>query len=264
MAEEATQEAEAVAPEIGMGALVGEESKNESNEAGTTEPNPHLEADAEPQGDDPDDVEFVQPEWLPDKFWDPENGVQTEKLAKSFAELEKKFSRGDHKAPKEYDTKFLGEDIPEDDEMLNNYMDMAKRYGFSQDDFQGLAQQFIDGANQKVMDQNEYIKEQRQLLGKNAEALVKSNITWAEGLINKGIINKGEFELLDKLGGSADGTRLMRKLRNLSGEQEIPIPSLDGERKTKEELQSYVADPRWRDDPVWRAQKEKEFYDNIQ
>ena len=32
MAEEATQEAEAVAPEIGMGALVGEESKNESNE----------------------------------------------------------------------------------------------------------------------------------------------------------------------------------------------------------------------------------------
>ena len=148
--------------------------------------------------------------------------------------------------------------------MLNNYMDMAKRYGFSQDDFQGLAQQFIDGANQKVMDQNEYIKEQRQLLGKNAEALVKSNITWAEGLINKGIINKGEFELLDKLGGSADGTRLMRKLRNLSGEQEIPIPSLDGERKTKEELQSYGADPRWRDDPVWRAQKEKEFYDNIQ
>ena len=264
MAEEATQEAEAVAPEIGMGALVGEESKNESNEEGTTEPNPHLEADAEPQGDDPDDVEFVQPEWLPDKFWDTEIGVQTEKLAKSFAELEKKFSRGDHKAPKEYDTKFLGEDIPEDDEMLNNYMDMAKRYGFSQDDFQGLAQQFIDGANQKVMDQNEYIKEQRQLLGKNAEALVKSNITWAEGLINKGIINKGEFELLDKLGGSADGTRLMRKLRNLSGEQEIPIPSLDGERKTKEELQSYVADPRWRDDPVWRAQKEKEFYDNIQ
>ena len=94
--------------------------------------------------------------------------------------------------------------------------------------------------------------------------MVKSNITWAEGLINKGIITKGEFELLDKLGGSADGTRLMRKLRNLSGEQEIPIPSLEGERKTKEELQSYVADPRWRDDPVWRAQKEKEFYDNIQ
>ena len=56
----------------------------------------------------------------------------------------------------------------------------------------------------------------------------------------------------------------MRKLRNLSGEQEIPIPSLEGERKTKEELQSYVSDPRWRDDPVWRAQKEKEFYDNIQ
>tara|TARA_R100000808_G_scaffold2103_1_gene8881 strand:+ start:679 stop:1473 length:795 start_codon:yes stop_codon:yes gene_type:complete len=264
MAEEATQEAEAVAPEIGMGALVGEESKNESNEEATTEPNPHLEADAEPQGDEPDDVEFVQPEWLPDKFWDPENGVQTEKLAKSFAELEKKFSRGDHKAPKEYDTKFLGEDIPEDDDMLNNYMDMAKRYGFSQDDFQGLAQQFIDGANQKVMDEQEYVAEQRRLLGKNGVEMVKSNFTWAEGLINKGIINKGEFELLDKLGGSADGTRLMRKLRNLSGEQEIPIPSLEGERKTKEELQSYVADPRWRDDPVWRAQKEKEFYDNIQ
>ena len=264
MAEE--QEVEMVAPETDMSALVGEDITSKPNEENGADPEPpeHIKENEEVKGENPDDVEFVQPDWLPDKFWDENDGIQTEKLAKSFAELEKKFSRGDHKAPKEYDTKFLGEESPEDDEMLNSYLSIAKQYGFSQDDFEGLAKQFIDGANQKVMDEKEYVAEQRRLLGKNGVEMVKSNMEWAQGLQSKNLINNTEFEMLDKLGGSADGTRLLRKLRNLSGEQEIPIPSLQGEKKTAEELQAYVADPRWKDDPVWRAQKEKEFYDNLQ
>ena len=260
MAEEQDKQ-ETVAPETNMADLAGEDLN--APEKTEEDQNTHTTSDAEPEGVDPDEIELVKPDWLPDKFWSEENGIDNEKLAKSYVDLEKKFSRGDHKAPKEYDTKFLGEDLPDDDDMLNNYMDMAKRYGFSQDDFEGLAKQFIESTQTAEQDRQQYLNEQKAKLGKNAVEMVKSNYNWAKSLQTKGVITNEEMAVLDQMGGSADGTRLIRKLRNLSGEQQIPIPSLEGERKTKQELQSYVSDPRWRNDPAWRQQKEKEFYDNI-
>jgi len=249
------------APEVNMAELAGEDlnapKETEENE------NSHLEGNTEPEGVDPDEVNLVRPEWLPEKFWDAENGINNEKLAKSYSDLEKKFSRGDHKAPKEYDTKFLGENIPEDDAMLNGYKDMALRYGFSQDDFEGLAKQFIDQQQSQEVDRQEYIRQQKEKLGNNAVELIRSNHEWATGLLNKGLISNEEMQVLDTMGGSADGTRLIRKLRNMSGAKEIPIPSMQGERKTREELQAMVADPRWKTDPAYRARVEKEFYENI-
>ena len=261
MSEEQQEEQQEQQPqaESNMQKLAGEDL----NATQTEDENSHLQTNAEPEGVDPDEIEFVKPEFLPEKFWDPENGTNVEKLSKAYSELEKKFSRGEHKAPKEYNVDFLGENVPEDDEMLNNYKDMAQRYGMSQEDFQDLALQFVGAVEDEAKSEQEFIEEQKRLLGNNAVELVRSNYDWANSLLSKGVISQAEFDVLDQMGGTADGTRLLRKIRNLSSPKELPIPSFTGERKTKEELAQYVADPRWRSDPVWRKQKEKEFYDNI-
>ena len=261
MSEEQQEEQQEQQPqaESNMQKLAGEDL----NATQTEDENSHLQANAEPEGVDPDEIEFVKPEFLPEKFWDPENGTNVEKLSKAYSELEKKFSRGDHKAPKEYNVDFLGENVPEDDEMLNNYKDMAQRYGMSQEDFQDLALQFVGAVEDEAKSEQEFIEEQKRLLGNNAVELVRSNYDWANSLLSKGVISQAEFDVLDQMGGTADGTRLLRKIRNLSSPKELPIPSFTGESKTKEELAQYVSDPRWRSDPVWRKQKEKEFYDNI-
>ena len=41
---------------------------------------------------DPDSVEFEKPDYYPEKFWDEEEGLQIEKLVKSYNVLEKQFS----------------------------------------------------------------------------------------------------------------------------------------------------------------------------
>ena len=56
---------------------------------------------------------FEKPEYIEDKFWDPEKGVKTEELSHSYSELQKQFSMGKHKAPKEYDLNVL-EDVEDE------------------------------------------------------------------------------------------------------------------------------------------------------
>ena len=72
-----------------------------------------------------EEVKLVKPEYLEDKFWDPKTGVKTEDLNTSYKELQKAFSMGKHKAPKEYDMSAL-EDIDEDDELASYFKDWAK------------------------------------------------------------------------------------------------------------------------------------------
>ena len=75
----------------------------------------------EPSHQEP--TEDGKPDWLPDRFWNDENGADYEALAKSQDELYKKLRGGKHQAPEDgnYDLKFLNEAIPEDDELLTNF-----------------------------------------------------------------------------------------------------------------------------------------------
>jgi hypothetical protein len=62
-------------------------------EPSNTAPAPTTDSDQEP---------LVRPDYYPEKFWD-EDGPDVEKLAKSYNELQKKFSQGKHKAPEKYE-----------------------------------------------------------------------------------------------------------------------------------------------------------------
>ena len=56
----------------------------------------HEQPQEEMQSSDDDDGPLERPDYYPAKFWD-EDGPDVEKLAKSYAELEKKFKSGKHK-----------------------------------------------------------------------------------------------------------------------------------------------------------------------
>ena len=95
-----------------------------------------------PQGDPAaasDDEPLERPDYYPEKFWD-EDGPDVEKLAKSYAELEKKFKAGKHKAPEEYDVSSLADQgLDSDDPTVAVYQDWAKENGISQGAFEDLA-----------------------------------------------------------------------------------------------------------------------------
>ena len=75
----------------------------------------HLQPDTEPSLDDvtlateQEDIAFERPDWYPDKFWDESDGPDLENLVKSYNELQKKFSQGQHKVPDEYDQSIFTE-----------------------------------------------------------------------------------------------------------------------------------------------------------
>ena len=84
-----------------------------------------------------------KPEWLEDKFWDKENGeVKTEDLNKSFSELQKQFSMGKHKAPKEYDLEVLEDVDVENDELSQFFLDWTNKYKPTQGAFNELVTKF--------------------------------------------------------------------------------------------------------------------------
>ena len=88
---------------------------------------PHKEEEKpQEQAEAKEDKKVLEkPEYIEDKFWDPERGVKTEELSNSYSELQKQFSMGKHKAPKEYDVTSL-EDVEDDDELKTYFLDWAK------------------------------------------------------------------------------------------------------------------------------------------
>ena len=98
----------------------------------------HEQPQGEMQSSDDDDGPLERPEYYPAKFWD-EDGPDVEKLAKSYAELEKKFKSGKHKAPEQYDISSLADQgLDSDDPTVAVYQDWAKENGISQDAFEDL------------------------------------------------------------------------------------------------------------------------------
>ena len=77
----------------------------------TTEEQPISVFEQDPNEDAPieddDDEPFERPDYYPEKFWD-EDGPDVEKLAKSYAELEKAFKQGSSNILRHCRTSYLG------------------------------------------------------------------------------------------------------------------------------------------------------------
>jgi len=221
----------------------------------------HEQPQEEMQSSDDDDGPLERPEYYPAKFWD-EDGPDVEKLAKSYAELEKKFKSGKHKAPEQYDISSLADQgLDSDDPTVAVYQDWAKENGISQDAFEDLAGRVLSMAKDEQesvqYDQRAEIKK----LGSNAS----EKIQMTERILQKAPLNNSEREAIAYSLNNADSINAFLKYHQAITNENIPIkPVVDQQDFTREDLESAIADPRWKTDAAWRTKMERQWFQSQQ
>ena len=103
------------------------------------------------------------------------------------------------------------------------------------------------------------MKQEREALGPNAEAIISNMSTWAKGLVQKGIWGNEDFAEFKVWGGTANGIKAMMKLRS-TYEGRVPVSSMpNADAPSKDELMAMVGNPEYKTSPAYRAKVEKLF-----
>jgi len=204
-----------------------------------------------------DDEPLTRPDYYPEKFWD-EDGPDVEKLAKSYNELQKKFSQGKHKVPENgYNLKDLVDaGLNPDDPTVSAYQEWAKENGISQAAFEDLASRVLQLSSEQAQ-QLEYDRNQEmQKLGERAT----EKIQMAERLLMKAPLNNNEREAIANSLDSADAINAFLKYHQALTNEGIPTQvSAQSPDMTREDLEAAIADPRWRTDTAFRSRIEKQW-----
>jgi len=221
----------------------------------------HEQPQEEMQSSDDDDGPLERPEYYPAKFWD-EDGPDVEKLAKSYAELEKKFKSGKHKAPEQYDISSLADQgLDSDDPTAAVYQDWAKENGISQDAFEDLAGRVLSMAKDEQESVQYDQRAEMEKLGSNAS----EKIQMTERILQKAPLNNSEREAIAYSLNNADSINAFLKYHQAITNENIPIkPVVEQQEFTREDLESAIADPRWKTDAGWRTKMERQWFQSQQ
>jgi len=204
-----------------------------------------------------DDAEALErPDYYPEKFWN-DDGPDVEKLAKSYAELEKKFKSGKHKAPEQYDVSGLSDQgLDADDPTVAVYQDWAKENGISQDAFEDLAGRVLGLSQQEQESVEINQRNEIQKLGKNAQ----EKIQMVERSLMKASLTNSERDSLAQSLNNADSINAFVKYHQSLTNENIPItPAVNQPDMTRADLEVAIADPRWKTDAPWRTKIEKQW-----
>jgi hypothetical protein len=221
----------------------------------------HEQPQEEMQSSDDDDGPLERPDYYPAKFWD-EDGPDVEKLAKSYAELEKKFKSGKHKAPEQYDISSLADQgLDSDDPTVSVYQDWAKENGISQDAFEDLAGRVLSMAKDEQESIQYDQRAEMEKLGSNAS----EKIQMTERILQKAPLNNSEREAIAYSLNNADSINAFLKYHQAITNENIPIkPVVEQQDFTREDLESAIADPRWKTDAAWRTKMERQWFQSQQ
>jgi len=221
----------------------------------------HEQPREEMQSSDDDDGPLERPDYYPAKFWD-EDGPDVEKLAKSYAELEKKFKSGKHKAPEQYDISSLADQgLDSDDPTVAVYQDWAKENGISQDAFEDLAGRVLSMSKDEQEGIEYDQRAEMEKLGSNAS----EKIQMTERILQKAPLNNSEREAIAYSLNNADSINAFLKYHQAITNENIPIkPVVEQQEFTKEDLNVAIADPRWKTDAAWRTKIERQWFQSQQ
>ncbi len=197
---------------------------------------------------------YERPDWFPEKFWDEKDGPNIENMAKSISHLEKKLGET---APDHYDLSEV--QVDPEDPVVKTVLEFGKEKQLSQKSITGLINKVIEVTGGIEKEAELDIQKEKEKIGPNAPEIIQSNIRWNDKMLKDGIFNQDDYNEIEMLGGTAEGIRVLQKIRNMIGEQEIPVVSVPGSRPDKAELQAMVADPKYQTDPVYRQKVEKAF-----
>ena len=209
----------------------------------------------------PEDEPIDRPDWWPENFWNKDqNEPDLEGMAKSWKDMRKIVSKGAHKAPPEgkYDLSAFGE-AAEELPMVPVFKEWAAQNGISQAAFDDIAAKLSSMAGEAQGGQVIDAAAERRSLGPNADAQINGMVSWARGMVNKGIWSAEDFDEFKIMGGTAKGLKALQKLRS-AYEGNIPTESapIDG-MPTDQELQQMVGDPKYKADASYRAKVERLF-----
>jgi len=191
-----------------------------------------------------------RPEFIPEKFWDSEkHEPRLEAMAKSYAEMEKNFKNGKHKAPEggKYDITPFADKVAADDPVLSTYTEWAGKHGISQSAFEELASKVVEMGQAQQSQAKVSMQAERAKLGEQADAIIESMVGWARGLVSGGAWTKEDFDEFKVAGGTANGMRMLMRLRE-SYEGRVPlkdtIPTDIG--MSDDELHAMIGDPKYK------------------
>ena len=111
-------------------------------------------------------------------------------------------------------------------------------------------------------DNYEIYSEEAELgkLGEGGTALMEGIHTWLGGMQARGTISEAEFKEAMELGKYASGIKFLAKMRELTGEQPIPIiPSQEGAELSDEELYALVGTEKYNSEQGERDRVRKLF-----
>lgn len=211
----------------------------------------------------------TRPEYLAEKFWDPEKGApRTEELHKAYTELEKKFRAGDHKAPEkpegykvELDDKqkellFGTKDAnAHDDPLFKQFTGWGVKNKISQAAMSEILGMYAEATGEETGKFQIDVAKERQALGKNADAIIQNQHQFFEQMYKNGEIGEAELKEASILFETSAGIKLMQAIRARYGEASMPtnvdtagdgVPSAD-------ELGKMVVDPKYGVDKAFTA-----------
>lgn len=198
---------------------------------------------------------YERPDWFPEKFWDEKDGPNIENMAKSINHLEKKLGET---APDQYDLSEVN--VDPDDAVVQAVLEFGKEKQLSNKSITGLINKVIEITGGVQEEEEIDLSREREKLGVNAQEIIQSNINWSKKLVADGVFTNDDYRELEVLGGTAEGQRVMQKIRGLiNGKLDIPTVAIEGDMPDKTELQAMVADPKYATDPVYRKKVEKAF-----
>jgi len=225
-----------------------------------------------------------RPDYLPEKFWNAEEGAPNiEGMAKSYSELEKKFSQRASSLKEELQAELMSErkegvpesaegyeftapeipNMPEgwdvqmqsDDPMLNWWRETAHQQGMSQEQFQDGINKYFDLHFGSLPDREGELK----ALGDNAQDRIDRVDMW----LNKNL-DENEYNAIADFAVTADAIQVLEKIIGIE-QSEPSLSSFEGEPMTgnvnEDKLRQMMDDPRyWKQgeiDDAYRAEVTK-------
>lgn len=213
-----------------LGGLFGQRGQQQRQQNGSDD-----------NGGDPQPGADGRPAGLAEKFWNAKDKtINVEALTKAYSDLEK--SHGDLKRQKGQ----IGGEVPEDasgyfadgiqvpetadrfsgltadDPGVKAFADVCKARGIGKDLAAAIMSDMLTAMNQHAPVPIDPAQEMKSL-GNGGPALVDGLYTWAEGLEAAGQFSGDDIGVIEMIGSTANGIRFLAKLRNMTGEQPIPV-----------------------------------------
>ena len=235
----------------------------ELQETAEVEEQSQVQADMQEQ---PEESFTDRPDWLPEKFKSPEE------LAKSYSELERGFyQRKDDMreqvideinqeamkdapaSPADYDVNFAAPEgleytVDEDDPLLGWFKGKAHEYGLSQDEFDGLINEYAQADIQRGPDWNT----EAEALGEYAEDRLTRVDGWA-----RTSLTEEAYNVFANIPASSNMVQLFEELMELNGQPQFNMVSETEFQEviSLDDLRSMQNDPKyWKEkDPSFIA-----------